>query len=216
MPWRFDVISSCCLITFYCKNSGKNLKIQIGFTCALPREKVVMAAVGKQANGSLLLSSSSGGGSSDFSSGSDNSPTAGEVTSSSAAVAAAVRSSSSSPSCNGATRGGGGGGGRSVEWVGTSCGQHGPYTFYKAAKVNSHQRKRILALGDFFLVKLWADQEIVAIGEIQLLWTDCYQSPDSPLASLKLYFLPENTPDGRHEEHGEVSEREKQKTNERK
>ncbi len=90
----------------------------------------------------------------------------------------------------------------SLEWVGASCGQHGTYTFFKAVKL----AKRILALGDFFFVKMWTDQEIVSIGELQLLWEDAVHNngPSSPLASLKLYFLPENTPDGRHEEHGEV------------
>ena len=85
------------------------------------------------------------------------------------------------------------------EWVGASCGQHGTYTFFKAVKF----AKRVLALGDFFFVKMWTDQGIVSIGELQLLWED-NNGPSSPLASLKLYFLPENTPDGRHEEHGEV------------
>lgn len=104
------------------------------------------------------------------------------------------------------------------EWVGAPCGQHGTSTFYKAVKCAS----RVLALGDFFFVKMWTDQEIVSIGELQLLWEDdkfgasatsnnghfhhqpSSSSSSSPLASLKLYFLPENTPDGRHEEHGEV------------
>ena len=92
--------------------------------------------------------------------------------------------------------------GDSSEWVGAPCGQHGTYTFYKAVKISTH--RRILALGDFFFVKMWTDQEIVSIGELQLLWEDQTSSSSSPLASLKLYFLPENTPDGRHEEHGEV------------
>lgn len=102
------------------------------------------------------------------------------------------------------------------EWVGASCGHHGTYTFYKAVKLSTSMHRRVLALGDFFFVKMWTDQEIVSIGELQLLWEDDKfpvhnnghhhhnQPSSSPLASLKLYFLPENTPDGRHEEHGEV------------
>lgn len=99
------------------------------------------------------------------------------------------------------------------EWVGAPCGQHGTYTFYKAVKFSTTIHRRVLALGDFFFVKMWTDQEIVSIGELQLLWEDDkfavhnnghHQPSSSPLASLKLYFLPENTPDGRHEEHGEV------------
>ncbi|KOC70330.1 hypothetical protein WH47_02833 [Habropoda laboriosa] len=31
------------------------------------------------------------------------------------------------------------------------------------------------------------------------------RGPNQPLASLRLYFLPENTPDGRRDTHGEVS-----------
>ncbi|XP_057367504.1 LOW QUALITY PROTEIN: uncharacterized protein LOC130688544 [Daphnia carinata] len=100
------------------------------------------------------------------------------------------------------------------EWVGASCGHHGTYTFYKAVKLSTPMHRRVLALGDFFFVKMWTDQEIVSIGELQLLWEDDkfpvhnnghhhHNQPSSPLASLKLYFLPENTPDGRHEEHGE-------------
>ncbi|XP_046450396.1 uncharacterized protein LOC124198559 isoform X2 [Daphnia pulex] len=117
--------------------------------------------------------------------------------------------------CHGTTDGGDSSSG--FEWVGASCGQHGTYTLYKAVKLSSQScHRRVLALGDFFFVKMWTDQEIVSIGELQLLWEDekfpvhnnghnhhHQPSSSSPLASLKLYFLPENTPDGRHEEHGE-------------
>jgi len=118
--------------------------------------------------------------------------------------------------CHGTTDGDSSSG---FEWVGASCGQHGTYTFYKAVKLSTQSfHRRVLALGDFFFVKMWTDQEIVSIGELQLLWEDEKfpvhnnghnhhhqpSSSSSPLASLKLYFLPENTPDGRHEEHGEV------------
>lgn len=137
-------------------------------------------------------------------------------------------SSSSSSSSNGSVMGDchvtdGDSSATGFELVGAPCGQHGPYTFYKAVKLFStttiqQQQRRVLALGDFFFVKMWTDQEIVSIGELQLLWEDDKfglhnnghhhhqpsSSSSSPLASLKLYFLPENTPDGRHEEHGEV------------
>lgn len=119
-----------------------------------------------------------------------------------------------------------------LDWVGSPCGHHGTYTFYKAIKATGGDRRRVLALGDFFFVKLWPDQDIISIGELQLLWEDDKangnagsgnsssssssasstsstnsgaNSASTPLASLKLYFLPENTPDGRLEEHGEVS-----------
>lgn len=64
---------------------------------------------------------------------------------------------------------------------------------------------RVLRLGSFFLTKLWSDADLVSIGELQLLWMDS-RGPNQPLASLRLYFLPENTPDGRRDTHGEVSD----------
>jgi hypothetical protein len=42
----------------------------------------------------------------------------------------------------------------------------------------------------------------LCIGELQLLWSD--KNSDQVLASLRLYFLPENTPEGRMD-HGEVT-----------
>lgn len=83
--------------------------------------------------------------------------------------------------------------------VGAPCGQHGQYTFYKALRVTG-KRERIIAIGDFFFIRIWQDSELVSIGELQLLWTD--RVSDQTLVSLRLYFLPENTPDGRHQ-HGE-------------
>lgn len=162
-----------------------------------------MAAVSQQNGGLHLCGGGGSNNSEDFSSTEGSpAPAAVELRSSSSSPSSAIeqrpRRSSNAPSTTNLTA-------AATSLLGASCGQHGPYTFYKAAKVAvNHRSTRILALGDFFLVKLWTDQEIIAIGELQLLWTDCYQSPDSPLASLKLYFLPENTPDGRHEEHGEV------------
>ncbi|XP_063371173.1 uncharacterized protein LOC134659461 [Cydia amplana] len=87
----------------------------------------------------------------------------------------------------------------SYKLVGAPCGQHGQYTFYKALRVTG-QRERIIAIGDFFFVRIWQDSELVSIGELQLLWTD--RVSDQTLVSLRLYFLPENTPDGRHQ-HGQ-------------
>ena len=167
-----------------------------------------MAAVKQQQNGLLLAAHHSSSSSSSRQQDQSNSGSGSdcEVDSSSAtAAAAAVRMSSASTSTSPSSSSAGGS--SAVEWVGSSCGQHGPYTFYKAVRLQPAKRPMILALGDFFLVKMWSDQDIVAIGELQLLWQDCYNTTgtSSPLASIKLYFLPENTPDGRHEEHGEVS-----------
>ena len=86
-----------------------------------------------------------------------------------------------------------------IELLGGACFSHGPYTFYKAVRVGNG---RVLRLGSFFLTKLWSDADLVSIGELQLLWMDS-RGPNQPLASLRLYFLPENTPDGRRDTHGE-------------
>ncbi|XP_063543566.1 AT-rich interactive domain-containing protein 5B-like isoform X2 [Cydia strobilella] len=85
----------------------------------------------------------------------------------------------------------------SFKLVGAPCGQHGQYTFYKALRITG-ERERIIAIGDFFFVRIWQDSELVSIGELQLLWTD--RVADQTLVSLRLYFLPENTPDGRHQQ----------------
>ncbi|XP_076164270.1 uncharacterized protein LOC143145108 isoform X3 [Ptiloglossa arizonensis] len=87
----------------------------------------------------------------------------------------------------------------SLQLLGGACFSHGPYTFYKAVRVGNG---RVLRLGSFFLTKLWSDADLVSIGELQLLWMDS-RGPNQPLASLRLYFLPENTPDGRRDTHGE-------------
>ncbi|XP_012535541.1 uncharacterized protein LOC105836206 isoform X2 [Monomorium pharaonis] len=86
-----------------------------------------------------------------------------------------------------------------IELLGSACFSHGPYTFYKAVRISNG---RVLRLGSFFLTKLWSDADLVSIGELQLLWMDS-RGPNQPLASLRLYFLPENTPDGRRDTHGE-------------
>lgn len=61
-----------------------------------------------------------------------------------------------------------------------------------------------MTLSEFFFVKLWIDSDLVCIGELQLLWMD--KNSDQVLSSLRLYFLPENTPEGRMD-HGEVSKK---------
>lgn len=88
----------------------------------------------------------------------------------------------------------------SFKLVGAPCRQHGQYTFYKALRLTGTVDK-IIAIGDFFFVRIWQDSELVSIGELQLLWTD--RVSDQTLVSLRLYFLPENTPEGRslHGEH---------------
>ncbi|CAF97095.1 unnamed protein product, partial [Tetraodon nigroviridis] len=46
------------------------------------------------------------------------------------------------------------------QWVGSSCGLHGPYIFYKAFKFSRDGRSRILALGDFFFVRCHPEEPI--------------------------------------------------------
>ncbi|XP_043226018.1 AT-rich interactive domain-containing protein 5B-like [Amphibalanus amphitrite] len=88
-----------------------------------------------------------------------------------------------------------------VEVVGSPCGQHGSYVFHKAFSFVSGGRRHVLALGEFFFVKPWRDEEVVCICELQLLYQD--SSDGDLLACVRLYLLPEHTPEGRLESHGE-------------
>lgn len=88
-----------------------------------------------------------------------------------------------------------------IQLIGSPCGHHGPYTFYKAFKYHKNGRHKILSLSDFFFVKLWSDSDLMSIGELILLWVD--KNSEQVLTSLRLYFLPENTPEGRNDDHGE-------------
>ncbi|XP_076142455.1 AT-rich interactive domain-containing protein 5B-like [Alosa pseudoharengus] len=88
----------------------------------------------------------------------------------------------------------------SLKWVGSSCGLHGPYIFYKAFKFYRDGKARILCLGDFFLVRC-TPEDPICIAELQLLWEE--RTTKQLLSSSKLYFLPEDTPSGRTVNHGE-------------
>ena len=90
-----------------------------------------------------------------------------------------------------------------LQFVGPSCGHHASYVFYKAIKYMKNGREKVLSLGEFFFVKIWPNSDLVAIGELQLLWED--KNTNQTLSSLRLYFLPEYTPEGRMHYHGEVS-----------
>lgn len=85
--------------------------------------------------------------------------------------------------------------------MGSSCGLHGPYIFYKAFKFNRDGKPRILSLGDFFFVRC-KPEDPICIAELQLLWEE--RTSKQLLSSSKLYFLPEDTPQGRTVTHGEV------------
>ncbi|XP_044154281.1 AT-rich interactive domain-containing protein 5B isoform X1 [Bufo gargarizans] len=88
----------------------------------------------------------------------------------------------------------------SVKWVGSPCGLHGPYIFYKAFQFHLEDRPRILSLGDFFLVRC-KPEDPICIAELQLLWEE--RTSKQLLSSSKLYFLPQDTPLGRSTDHGE-------------
>ncbi|XP_063163828.1 AT-rich interactive domain-containing protein 5B [Candoia aspera] len=88
----------------------------------------------------------------------------------------------------------------SVQWVGSPCGLHGPYVFYKAFQLHLDGRARILSLGDFFFVRC-RPEDPVCVAELQLLWEE--RTSRQLLSSSKLYFLPEDTPQGRRSDHGE-------------
>ncbi|KAJ8013662.1 hypothetical protein DPEC_G00032130 [Dallia pectoralis] len=88
----------------------------------------------------------------------------------------------------------------SLMWVGSPCGLHGPYIFYKAFRFHLEAKPRILSLGDFFLVRC-KPGEPLCIAELQLLWEE--RTSKQLLSSSKLYFLPEDTPKGRTVSHGE-------------
>ena len=91
---------------------------------------------------------------------------------------------------------------RFLQFVGPECGHHASYTFYKAIKYIKNGQTHILGLGEFFFVKIWPNSDLVAIGELQLLWED--RNTNQILSSTRLYFLPEYTPEGRTQHHGEV------------
>lgn len=85
---------------------------------------------------------------------------------------------------------------------GPSCCKQGSNVFYKAFKYKKDGKGKIITLGQFFFMKI-LDSIPICIGELQLVWEDKASSTD--LASVRLYFLPECTPDGRQPNHGEVN-----------
>ncbi len=54
----------------------------------------------------------------------------------------------------------------------------------------------MLALGDCIPVRPWSDSPIECLAEMLLVWRD--KNEHCLLVSLRLYFLPENTQQGRH------------------
>ncbi|XP_060942108.1 uncharacterized protein zgc:77151 [Limanda limanda] len=89
-----------------------------------------------------------------------------------------------------------------IQWLGSPSCQRGSYAFYKS--VSSRTRPdgpvQVWRLGEFYLIRC-GPQDPMCIAEVTLLWED--QTRAHPLASTRLYFLPEDTPKGRTLEHGE-------------
>ncbi|CAL1282602.1 unnamed protein product [Larinioides sclopetarius] len=86
------------------------------------------------------------------------------------------------------------------QFVGPPCGQYGAHTFYRGFRYTKAGKSRDISLGDFFFVRMSADED-PCIGELQLLCSN--RNNELQLSALRLYFLPEQTPDGRLSHHGE-------------
>ncbi|RWS11553.1 AT-rich interactive domain-containing protein 5B-like protein, partial [Dinothrombium tinctorium] len=75
------------------------------------------------------------------------------------------------------------------------------YLFYKQFKFGEcKQNVKHLSLGQFFFAQISPNDD-PCIGELQLLYED--KLNHECLASIRLYFLPEQSPDGRQPRHGE-------------
>uniref|UniRef100_A0A8C6TAM2 Uncharacterized protein n=1 Tax=Neogobius melanostomus TaxID=47308 RepID=A0A8C6TAM2_9GOBI len=87
---------------------------------------------------------------------------------------------------------------RTTDWLGAPSCQRGSFSFYKS--VGSRTRPdgplRTFRLGEFYFIRCGPRSPCVT-----LLWED--QTQRHPLASARLYFLPEDTPKGRTADHGE-------------
>jgi len=95
-----------------------------------------------------------------------------------------------------------------LQFVGEPCGQHGPYTFYRAVRCQTGERSVTFRLGRFFRIKIASSNAVkngslFAFGELQLLWLD-RNHEGQKLASVRLYILPEDCPVGRLSTHGQV------------
>ncbi|XP_060746947.1 AT-rich interactive domain-containing protein 5B [Tachysurus vachellii] len=89
-----------------------------------------------------------------------------------------------------------------IQWLGPPCCLRGSFAFYKSVscRPDAGGPVQVWRLGEFYYVRC-GPQEPVCIAEITLLWED--QRQRHPLASSRLYYLPEDTPKGRTKEHGE-------------
>ena len=92
---------------------------------------------------------------------------------------------------------------RISQFTGSPCGHHGTYTFYRGFRYTKNGISKDLSLGEFFFVRISAQVD-PCIGELQLLCSN--RNNEQQLSALRLYFLPEQTPEGRLSHHGEVSQ----------
>ncbi|XP_067944815.1 mucin-5AC-like [Watersipora subatra] len=84
--------------------------------------------------------------------------------------------------------------------LGKQAGEHGSYAFYRSFSYMGRGKWRNVRLGKFFFVRMNKASPI-CIGELQLVWTGRYSS--HPLASIRLFYLPEQLPEGRQSHHGQ-------------
>ncbi|XP_041657034.1 AT-rich interactive domain-containing protein 5B [Cheilinus undulatus] len=89
-----------------------------------------------------------------------------------------------------------------IQWLGAPSCQRGSYAFYKSvsSRAQPDGPVQVWRLGEFYFIRC-GPQDPVCIAEVTLLWED--QTQRHLLASARLYFLPEDTPNGRTREHGE-------------
>lgn len=89
-----------------------------------------------------------------------------------------------------------------IQWLGAPSCQRGSYSFYKAVGSRSQPDAPLQTwrLGEFYYIRC-SPEDPVCLAEVTLLWED--QTQRHLLASARLYFLPEDTPNGRTRDHGE-------------
>ncbi|KAK8778041.1 hypothetical protein V5799_020619, partial [Amblyomma americanum] len=81
-----------------------------------------------------------------------------------------------------------------MSFVGDPRGRSGSCTFYGSFEYKSRSGPATLSVGQFVYVRISPNDD-PCIAELQLLWKDHQHS--AQLVSVQLYFLPEQTPDGR-------------------
>ena len=86
--------------------------------------------------------------------------------------------------------------------MGSDCGHHSTYTFYKGVKYvrssppsppsppqDTREGWRVLSLGQFFFVKIWAGSDLLSVAELQLLWEDKERPHHMTASSLDFLLI---------------------------